>query len=131
MPFVNRAMLVGACQVGTYDQFRATYKSMGVTGPLMNVFAASMSSGLLYSLITMPLETAKNRMAFQRADPVTKQLKYRGTIQTLSTIAKTEGVLKLWTGFAPYYLRCGGHTVTMFMFVEEIRKAYYKFVDRV
>ena len=30
-----------------------------------------MSSGLLYSLITMPMETAKNRMAFQRADPTT------------------------------------------------------------
>jgi hypothetical protein len=25
-----------------------------------------MSAGLLYSLITMPFETAKNRMAFQR-----------------------------------------------------------------
>jgi ASC-1-like (ASCH) protein len=33
-PFVNRAMLVGAVQVGTYDQFRDMYKEMGVTSPL-------------------------------------------------------------------------------------------------
>jgi solute carrier family 25 oxoglutarate transporter 11 len=129
MPFVNRAMLVGACQVGTYDQFRASYRKAGITDPLLNVFAAAMTSGLLYSLITMPLETAKNRMAFQKPDPVTKQLQYRTTVQTLTSIAKNEGVLTLWRGFPPYYLRCGGHTVTMFVFVEELRKMYYKFVD--
>eukprot|EP01034_Spumella_vulgaris_P032433 gene32433-40030_t len=27
-PFVNRAMLVGAVQVGTYDQFRGSYKNL-------------------------------------------------------------------------------------------------------
>ena len=38
---------------------------------LVTVFYASMTSGLIYSLITMPLETAKNRMAFQKPDAVT------------------------------------------------------------
>lgn len=127
-PFVNRAILVGAVQVGTYDQFRDMYKDMGVKSPLrtyfqllvicicfkkkemsfhssfcnlynislymqiffsltflsvllfififclsylVTVFYASMTSGLIYSLITMPLETAKNRMAFQKPDSVT------------------------------------------------------------
>ena len=28
-------------------------------------------------------------------------------------VAKNEGVLALWKGFLPYYLRCGGHTVLM------------------
>lgn len=70
-PFVQRAMLVGAVQIGTYDQFRATYKSaFGLEG-FANVFVASMSSGLLYSLVTMPFETAKNKLASQSKDPVT------------------------------------------------------------
>lgn len=30
MPFVNRAMVVGALQVGTYDQFKISFKSWGV-----------------------------------------------------------------------------------------------------
>ena len=64
-PFVNRAMVVGAVQVGTYDQFRGMFKDMGVKNELLNVFYASMTSGLIYSIATMPLETAKNRMAFQ------------------------------------------------------------------
>jgi len=123
MPFVNRAMLVGATQVGTYDQFKESYAKMGLKG-LSNVFAASMSAGLLYSLITMPFETAKNRMAFQKPDPVTKIMPYRSTMQTISAVAAVQGPLGLWKGFLPYYARCGGHTVSMFIAVEELRKYY-------
>lgn len=65
-PFVNRAMVVGAVQVGTYDQFRGMYRDqLGVKHELLNVFYASMTSGFIYAVATMPLETAKNRMAFQ------------------------------------------------------------------
>jgi solute carrier family 25 oxoglutarate transporter 11 len=147
-PFVNRAMMVGAVQVGTYDQFREMYKDMGVKHELLNVFYASMTSGLIYAIATMPFETAKNRMAFQvrilllhptssshviflppvqqKPDPVTKVLPYRSAMQTITTIAKTEGVLTLWNGFPPYYIRCGGHTVLMFMSVAWLRKQYQK-----
>mmetsp|Transcript_1915 Transcript_1915/g.3037 ORF Transcript_1915/g.3037 Transcript_1915/m.3037 type:complete len:173 (+) Transcript_1915:52-570(+) len=123
-PFVNRCMVVGAVQIGTYDQFKATYRSLGVQGDLTNPLCASMSSGLLYSLVTMPLETAKNRMAFQRTDPSSGRMLYTSTLQTVSKVAVTEGTLRLWQGFIPYYLRCGGHTVCMFVLVEYIRKVY-------
>lgn len=123
-PFVNRAMLVGCVQVGTYDQFRQTYKKWGVTNELLSVFYASMTSGFIYAVITMPFETTKNRMAFQSADPVTGKRPYTGAIQTMSHIIKKEGILKLWTGFPPYYIRCGGHTVLMFVAVEWLRNLY-------
>jgi solute carrier family 25 oxoglutarate transporter 11 len=84
------------------------------------------SAGLIYSIVTMPFETAKNRMAFQKLDPITKEMPYRGTFQTIGKIAAADGVLSLWWGFLPYYGRCGGHTVTMFIFVDQIRTAYRK-----
>jgi solute carrier family 25 oxoglutarate transporter 11 len=120
-PFVNRAMLVGAVQVGTYDQFRTSYKNMGVKNEVTNVFAAAMTSGLLYALVTMPLETCKNRMAFQKPDPATGKLPFTSTVQALRTIAVKESVISLWTGFIPYYMRCGGHSVTMCLFIQQIR----------
>lgn len=124
-PFVQRAMLVGVCQVGTLDQGKELYDTkLGIKrGTYLNIFCASFTSGLLYSLITMPFESAKNRMAFQRPDPVTKQLPYRTTFQTMSSVAGKEGVLSLWNGFLPYYGRCGGHTVLMFIFVDLLRNA--------
>lgn len=124
-PFVNRAILVGAVQVGTYDQFREIYaKTFEVKNELANVFYASMTSGLIYSIITMPLETTKNRMAFQRADPVTGILPYRTVLQSLTTIIQKEGLKQLWAGFAPYYLRCGGHSVVMFISIAWLRKTF-------
>ncbi|RYH32034.1 solute carrier family 25 protein [archaeon] len=124
-PFVNRALLVGAVQVGTYDQFKQMYKEqLGVKNDILNVFYASMTSGLIYSIVTMPFETAKNRMAFQKPDPQTGKRLYTGAAQTMRLVSKSEGVLKLWAGFPPYYLRCGGHTVLMFLSVEWLRKLY-------
>ena len=64
-----------------------------------------MTSGIIYSVLTMPLETTKNRMAFQKPDPVTGILPYRGTLQTIGEIVRREGLLKLWAGFPPYYMR--------------------------
>ena len=126
VPFVQRAMLVGIVQVGTFDQFKESYEVYtGVKrGTYGNVGLAAFTSGLLYSLVTMPFESAKNRMAFQTKDPKTGQLPYKSTFQTIGSVAKAEGVLSLWGGFAPYYLRCGGHTVSMFIFVEALRGAY-------
>eukprot|EP01125_Pyxidicula_operculata_P001975 TRINITY_DN11961_c0_g1_i1.p1 TRINITY_DN11961_c0_g1~~TRINITY_DN11961_c0_g1_i1.p1 ORF type:complete len:302 (-),score=42.55 TRINITY_DN11961_c0_g1_i1:19-924(-) len=129
MPFVNRAMLVGACQIGTYDQFKTTFASYGLTG-ISNEFCAAMASGFIYSMITMPFETAKNHMAFQKPDPVTGILPYRGTFQTIGAVSAQKGVLSLWNGYLPYYGRCGGHTVFMFIAVEQLRRAYNKLQNK-
>lgn len=126
-PFVNRAMLVGAVQVGTYDEFRGVFRRQGITAELPNVFCAAMASGFIYSVVTMPLETAKNRMAFQKPDPSTGKMLYTGALQTMRAISKAEGVAGLYTGFPPYYLRCGGHTVLMFVAVEWLRKMFKQY----
>jgi solute carrier family 25 oxoglutarate transporter 11 len=123
MPFVNRAMLVGAFQIGTYDQFKSTFKNMGLPDGFWNQAASSMAAGFIYSLVTMPFETAKNRMAFQKKQ-ADGTLPYRTTIQTITTVAKVDGTLALWSGFWPYYGRCGGHTVSMFLIVEQLRALY-------
>merc|ERR1712224_348246 len=78
-PFVTRACLVGATQVGTFDQAKSVYKSYGIDGGL-NITLSSFTAGLIYSIITMPFESAKNRMASQKPDPETGKLPYTGTL---------------------------------------------------
>ena len=125
-PFVTRAMLVGVFQVATLDQFKDFYAQtlQQQRNSLPNVFSAAMTSGLIYSIATMPLEAAKNRMASQKPDPVTGKLPFTGTIQTITKVAKDKGFLTLYNGFFPYYLRCGGHTVSMFVIVQMLRDAF-------
>jgi len=129
-PFVSRAMMVGVFQVATLDQFGVFFRDQFglVKDSISNVFCSAMSSGLIYSVATMPLEAAKNRMASQKADPVTGKLPYTGLVQTLQKVSVENGFVALYNGFLPYYLRCGGHTVTMFVLVQVLRDAYKNYV---
>ena len=127
-PFVQRAMMVGVFQVATLDQFKGFYANQfgQKKNSIPNVFCAAMTSGLIYSVATMPLEASKNRMATQKADPTTGKLPYTSTLQTIRTVSAQEGFLALYNGFLPYYVRCGGHTVSMFVIVQIIRDFYQK-----
>lgn len=124
-PFMQRAMMVGVFQVATYDQFKDMYASFlsQKKNSVPNVFCAAMTSGLLYSIATMPVEASKNRMANQKADPKTGKLPYTSTLQTIRAVTAKEGFFSLYNGFLPYYGRCGGHTVCMFIFVQMMRDA--------
>lgn len=125
-PFVTRAMFVGVFQVATLDQFKAIYAYYlnQRKNSLSNVFCAAMTSGLIYSLATMPLEACKNRMANQKPSPTTGLLPYTSIVQTLRKVSAEQGFLALYHGFFPYYLRCGGHTVAMFVLVQVLRDVY-------
>ncbi len=127
-PFVQRAMMVGVFQVATLDQFKGMYASLfnQKKDSIPNVFCAAMTSGLLYSIATMPLEAAKNRMASQKPDPKTGKLPYTSTVQLMKTVSAKEGFFAFYNGFLPYYARCGGHTVSMFVIVQVIRDLYQK-----
>lgn len=128
MPFVQRAMMVGVFQVATLDQFKGMYaNAFGQTkNSIPNVFCAAMTSGLIYSIATMPLEASKNRMASQKPDKATGELPYKSTLQTIRAVSAKEGFRALYNGFLPYYIRCGGHTVAMFVFVQILRNNYSK-----
>lgn len=124
-PFVTRAMFVGVFQVATLDQFKEWYAFYldQKKNSIPNVFSAAMTSGLLYSIITMPLEASKNRMASQKKGADGK-LPYTGTLQTIRKVTAENGFMALYNGFFPYYLRCGGHTVSMFIIVQLLRDQY-------
>jgi len=122
-PFVARACLVGATQVATYDQFKSMYNGLGLRGN-SNFVCSSLTAGLMYSVITMPFESAKNRMASQKPDPVSGELPYRTTLQTMQTVSTNEGAFALYNGFVPYCTRCGSATVLMFFMVEKLQELY-------
>jgi solute carrier family 25 oxoglutarate transporter 11 len=128
-PFVSRAMLVGVFQVATLDQFKDFYAINfdQKRNSILNVFCAAMTSGLIYSIATMPLEAAKNRMASQKVDPKTGRLPYTGALQTVTKVTSENGFMSLYNGFFPYYLRCGGHTVSMFIMVQLLRDTFCEY----
>jgi solute carrier family 25 oxoglutarate transporter 11 len=122
-PTVSRAIVVNITQLATYDHAKTLYLRTPFFKDPSSVFlhfSASLTSGFIYSVCSLPLDVAKTRL--QNQQPVNGQLQYRNTIQTLMLIASREGVLGLWKGFTPYFLRCGGHTITMFISLEQLKK---------
>eukprot|EP00760_Papus_ankaliazontas_P005525 PhM_4_TR12640/c0_g1_i1/m.53179/K15104/SLC25A11, OGC; solute carrier family 25 (mitochondrial oxoglutarate transporter), member 11 len=120
-PTVARATVVGITQVGFYDQAKAWLMQANpdvFTPAAMSTFVcASLLTGVFYSFVTMPIETAKIRMQSQRGT------KYTGLLQSMACVAKEEGVTALWRGYLPYYARCGGHTLGCFFLLEQIKKS--------
>ena len=128
-PTVTRAAVVAATQLGSYDQAKEIYHdSLGIPDGAKLHLMSAITAGFIYSLVSLPLDTAKTRTQSQKPLP-DGSLKYRGVVGTVARIAREEGPLSLWRGFTSYFLRGGGHTVGMFMFLEQYRKIARRWHD--
>jgi solute carrier family 25 (mitochondrial oxoglutarate transporter), member 11 len=120
-PTVLRSMVVNAVQLGVYDQAKETLAThTGVEGVPLHL-AASTLSGFCYSITTLPIDNCKSKMQAQHAAP-DGSLAYTSIPQAIVRVARTEGAAALWAGFLPYFCRCAGHTVGMFLAYEQIKK---------
>eukprot|EP00759_Apiculatamorpha_spiralis_P053652 PhF_6_TR628/c1_g1_i1/m.845/K15104/SLC25A11, OGC; solute carrier family 25 (mitochondrial oxoglutarate transporter), member 11 len=121
IPTVIRAMAVGITQVCFYDQCKQVLIGTGLFLPdsYATFTTTSMITGVVYSFLTMPLETIKIRMQTQQKQANGK-FKYTGMVSALWSVVTEEGVGALYRGYFPYYLRCAVHTVVCFFVVEQL-----------
>lgn len=137
-PTMGRAMVVNAAQLASYSQAKQIILQTGymkdgmftlyVKDGVFCHFMASMISGLVTTIASMPVDIAKTRI--QNMKMIGGKPEFKGAFDVISNIAKNEGVLALWKGFTPYYFRLGPHTVLTFVFLERVNKWYKDFVLR-
>ena len=60
-------------------------------------------------------------MMNQKKDASGKPLVYRNTIHCIGKIVKHEGILGLYKGFIPNWMRIGPHTIVTFFVFEKLR----------
>lgn len=127
IPTIGRAMVVNMAQLASYSQAKDFFvQSMAFEEGIGLHFCASMISGLLTTLTSMPVDIAKTRI--QNMKIVDGVPEYKGTVDVLLKVARQEGVFALWKGFTPYYCRLGPHTVLTFIILEQINIFYNKYV---
>ncbi|XP_013195544.1 mitochondrial 2-oxoglutarate/malate carrier protein-like [Amyelois transitella] len=117
-PTVARAMVVNAAQLGTYSQAREMFLALVPDGIGLH-FCASMVSGLITTIASMPVDIIKTR--------IQNAAKGQSQVTVVTDLLRKEGVLSLWKGFLPYYARLGPHTVLTFIFLEQMNAAYFKY----
>lgn len=128
IPTMGRAMVVNAAQLASYTQAKQYLASTGYfTEGIKLHFVASMMSGFITTVASMPVDIAKTRLQNMKVSADGKA-EYRGTIDVLSRVVKQEGLFALWKGFTPYFCRLGPHTVLTFIFLEQLNQAYNKYV---
>lgn len=105
-PTVQRAMVVTASQLATYDQAKESLLSGGAPEGVGVHVAASCAAGLVASVTSCPLDVVKTQlmdMAVEggRAPP------YRGTWDWAVKMVQAEGFMALYKGFIPTVARQG------------------------
>jgi len=123
LPTVARAMVLNMAQLASYSQIKQMLINTGkFKDNLFCHFVASMCSGFISTVASMPVDIIKTRM--QTMKVVDGKAEYKGAIDCFVKLVKNEGVLSLWKGFLPYYFRLGPHTVFTFIFLEQLNTAY-------
>ena len=84
---------------------------------------------MVYCTVSLPLDITKTRIQNQRPD-AKGVLPYSNMFQALVKIPREEGVLALWKGYIPYFARGGGHTIFMFVFVEQYKNMFAKMYSK-
>jgi len=137
---MGRAMVVNAAQLASYSQAKQFLLIIGFldeekqfqnffSDGILCHFMASMFSGFVTTVASMPVDIAKTRIQNMKSsfNMETGQAEYKGAVDVIAKVIKNEGFFSLWKGFTPYYFRLGPHTVLTFIFLEQLNKAYRSF----
>ncbi len=124
-PTVARAMVLNGAQLGTFHEAKEQLSAMFGIGEGIQLHAmASVISGFACTLASIPLDNAKTKL--QNMKVVNGKPEFSGMMDALRQTAAKDGVLSLWRGFTPYFLRLTPHTILTFICLEQFKAAYWR-----
>jgi solute carrier family 25 oxoglutarate transporter 11 len=124
---VNRAMIVTASQLASYDQIKEMILENGVMGDGLGTHVtASFAAGFVAAVASNPVDVIKTRVMNMKVEPG-QAAPYRGAIDCAMKTVKAEGVMSLYKGFIPTISRQGPFTVVLFVTLEQVRKLLKEF----
>lgn len=119
---VNRAMLVTASQLASYDEFKEMILRKGLMKDGLGTHAtASFAAGLVAAVATNPVDVIKTRVMNMKVEPGAPP-PYSGAVDCALKTIRAEGPMALYKGFIPTISRQGPFTVVLFVTLEQVRK---------
>ncbi|TKY74465.1 Mitochondrial uncoupling protein 4 [Spatholobus suberectus] len=119
---VNRAMIVTASQLASYDQFKETILGRGwMQDGLGCHVAASFAAGFVAAVASNPIDVIKTRVMNMKVGA------YNGALDCALRTVRAEGPLALYKGFIATISRQGPFTVVLFVTLEQVRKLLKEF----
>ncbi|KAJ8625072.1 hypothetical protein MRB53_033602 [Persea americana] len=119
---VNRAMIVTASQLATYDQVKeAILESGTMRDGLGTHVTASFSAGFVAAVASNPVDVIKTRVMNMKVEAGGKA-SYAGALDCALKTVRAEGPMALYKGFIPTISRQGPFTIVLFVTLEQVRK---------
>jgi solute carrier family 25 oxoglutarate transporter 11 len=119
---VNRAMLVTASQLASYDQIKETILDKGLMRDGLGThITASFAAGFVAAVASNPVDVIKTRVMNMKVEPGAAP-PYKGALDCAVQTVRSEGPMALYKGFIPTISRQGPFTVVLFVTLEQVRK---------
>lgn len=119
----TRAVLMNASQVGSYDFFKTALLKHPIPTTdyrfhdnLLLHTVASLLAGTVATTVCAPADVLRSRLMSSNGD---HQL-----LHLLTTSLRQEGPSFLFKGWTPAFMRLGPNTVLLFVFFEQLKKAW-------
>nr|APR64381.1 hypothetical protein [Populus tomentosa] len=119
---INRAMIVTASQLATYDQAKEMILEKGLMNDGIGTHVmASFVAGFVASVASNPIDVIKTRVMNMKVEPEVEP-PYKGALDCAMKTVRVEGPMALYKGFIPTISRQGPFTVVLFVTLEQVRK---------
>ncbi|CAG7906938.1 mitochondrial uncoupling protein 5 [Brassica rapa] len=124
---INRAMLVTASQLATYDSVKETILEKGLMRDGLGTHVtSSFAAGFVASVASNPVDVIKTRVMNMKVVAGTAP-PYKGAVDCALKTVRAEGIMALYKGFWPTVSRQAPFTVILFVTLEQVKKVFKDF----
>ncbi|CAH1388478.1 unnamed protein product [Nezara viridula] len=125
-PTSQRAAVIAAVELPIYDFCKHTLKSK-IGDSVSNHFISSFIASLGTAIASTPLDVIRTRLMNQRKFIITDRKSsnlYKGSLDCLIQTVKNEGIMALYKGFIPTWIRMGPWNIIFFVTFEQLKKIF-------
>ncbi|XP_006621605.1 solute carrier family 25 member 35-like isoform X2 [Apis dorsata] len=129
---IPRIFIGSATQLTTFDLAADWLRSSQVftNQPILLTFFASVIGGSCVAFTIQPFDVLATRLYNQRMDVEGKGTLYNGLLDAFVKIVRTEGLIGLYKGIFPTWMRIAPHTVLCLVFYEKLDQLYYNIFQK-
>lgn len=130
---IPRATLGSGAQLATFEPTKEFLRrhDLCFQSATANSFLCASIAGTTMSIAITPPDIILTRLYNQPLDDAGKGKLYSGVADCFWKICKTEGIMGLYKGFWPNYLRMGPHSTLVLLLYDEFKTFRDKYESRI
>lgn len=129
-PTVLRATLLGSAQLGITSEIKEKLSRSGVFGPngsnfygLPMMFCSTLCSSFVANILANPFDVMKSRLQSMPVDANGKAI-YSSLTDCLVKSVKSEGIMVLWSGFTPAFVKLAPYSIISLTLADKLTKMF-------